>query len=46
MYAKDAMVENIDKLIDRERKLNIVVTKAEDFGKITANINNFVIFNE
>lgn len=38
---KDILVENIDKLIDREFKLNIIATKSDNIGKLSQNINNF-----
>jgi hypothetical protein len=39
------LFENIDKLMERNNKLNLIVTKSDNLGKLGVNINNFVIFN-
>jgi hypothetical protein len=40
--AKSALVESIDKLLDREQKLHLIVTKSDNLGKMSQNISNFV----
>ena len=42
--AKSAIVESIDKLLDREQKLHLIVTKSDNLGKMSQNISNFVNF--
>ena len=38
--AKDAVIENIEKLIDRDNKMGIIVNKSEDLKLLSMNINS------
>ena len=38
--AKDAVIENIEKLIDRDNKMGIIVNKSEDLKTLSMNINS------
>jgi hypothetical protein len=42
--AKEIMVDNIDKLLDREHRLDIVYGKSENLKTTSDNISNFVIY--
>ena len=37
---KDAMIENIENLIDRENKMNMIVSKSENLNTFSMNISN------
>jgi len=36
------MVENVEKLLDRDNKLEIIAKKAERMNSLSLNINNYV----
>jgi len=40
--AKDIMIENVEKLLERDTKLNIIVTKSENLGALSINMKNIV----
>ena len=40
--AKDVITENIEKLLEREMKLNIIVAKSENINTFSSNISNIV----
>ena len=40
--AKDVMTENIEKLLERDMKLNIIVAKSEKINTFSSNISNIV----
>ena len=40
--AKGVMVENVEKLLDKDIKLDIVARRAERLGSLSLNISNYV----
>ena len=38
--AKDAVIENIEKIIDRDNKMGIIVSKSDDLKILSMNINS------
>lgn len=40
--AKDVITENIEKLLERDMKLNIIVAKSENINTFSSNISNIV----
>ncbi len=42
--AKDVVTENIEKLLERDHKLNIIATKSENLGALSLNMKN-IVFN-
>ena len=40
--AKDIITENVEKLLERDMKLNIIVTKSENLGALSINMRNIV----
>ena len=41
--AKEVMVENIEKLLERNEMVNIIVIKSDNLAATSAKVNNFVI---
>jgi t-SNARE complex subunit (syntaxin) len=39
-YAKDAVIENVEKLLERDNKMDIIVKKSDDLQNFSTNINS------